>query len=317
MGRKTKHNNKINKKAKTKKQIKRQFSENSKKSKYNIDEQLDNIGEKIASNSVINATTTYLDDIANTPIVDVLTGGNSINSQEPPNEIDKFLNSLSGWFDDKEPGFFDKFKNVIEGLISRKIIAISGLEGKSVEEVSKKLAEDNAKIKKINEFLDTKEGKEMLEGISEITNDATKIASKATEKFVDEVKEPIDKLAENATQAGVNAVKTIPGPGNVVSALDTLKKTNDATNAGLEMVEKATDTMSNVVEKIEEPLTEIVEKTKEIERKAETMTNIDKQIQKQTGGNNKIQYGGQYFNKRVGGTINSFKSIANNVIQKM
>lgn len=304
-----------------------------------IEQKIDNIGEKIADNASINE---LIDNIGSSSVIGALSGGGPTdpNNYNGPTYIDKMIEGVG----ENTTGISDKIENIInypsellnkfgnygskmfsilEALIARGVIKAAGIDNTNVEKVAEELVEDSKKLNKVVEFLDTEKGKEMLENMNSIADKGTEIVSNATENLVSKIDEPLNEITEKATQSAVNAVGAIPGVGTITNSIKVADNLTGLADSAAELATTTTNTINNAVNEIGQPINEAIDETKNIVNEANKITQqpilaetkID-QIEQSGGGNTNIQYGGKYIRKRVSSTRHAFRKISKHVTRK-
>ena len=213
------------------------------------------------------------------------SGGNNTNFTEP-SEFDKFLGYNSP-VDTRSPldSLNDYIKNslgsivnITSGLIAHKVSDTIGMEGKTPEEIGEILKKDSEKLEKINDYLKTNEGEKMLDEVKELTTTVSDVIGESVQKIPDDLDETIDKLAENAVNAGVGAMTDIPGVNVVVGTSKMVSSLQGVAGETAEAVGKVANLVGDTAEKIKEPINNIKDKIDEISDKIESVENFSPDI---------------------------------------
>jgi hypothetical protein len=263
---------------------------------------------------------------------------------EKPIDTTSTLDKLKNYF----TGSVSTISNISSGLIARKVSDAVGMEGKTPEEIAEILKKDTEKFEKINDYLKTNEGEKMVGELKQLTNTASEVIGEAVQKIPEDLDETMDKLAENAVNAGVGAMTDIPGVNVVVGTSKMVSSLQGVAGETAEAVGKVANLVGDTAEKIEEPMNNIKNKIDEMSDKIENVENFSPEIpqtfetqqpeipQTQTfetqqpeipqtqqfGGNsinnihNNIQNGGKKIRKRVNNTRHAFKNLVKNVTRK-
>jgi hypothetical protein len=263
---------------------------------------------------------------------------------ENPIDTTSTLDKLKNYF----TGSVSTISNISSGLIARKVSDVVGMEEKTPEEIAETLKKDTEKLEKINDYLKTNEGEKMVGELKQLTNTASEVIGEAVQKIPEDLDETMDKLAENAVNAGVGAMTDIPGVNVVVGTSKMISSLQGVAGETAEAVGKVANLVGDTAEKIEEPMNNIKNKIDEISDKIENVENFSPEIpqtfetqqpeipQTQTfetqqpeipqtqqfGGNsinnirNNIQNGGKKIRKRVNNTRHAFKNLVKNVTRK-
>jgi methyl-accepting chemotaxis protein len=229
--------------------------------------------------------------------------------------------------------------NISSGLIARKVSDTVGMEGKNPEEIAETLKKDTEKLEKINDYLKTNDGKKMVGELKQLTTTASDVIGEAVQKIPEDLDETMDKLAENAVNAGVGAMTDIPGVNVVVGTSKMVSSLQGVAGETAEAVGKVANLVGDTAEKIEEPINDIKDKIGEISDKIKTVENFSQEIPQtlktpqleisqthQSGGydmnnihnniRNNIQNGGKKIRKRVNNTRHAFKNLVKNITRK-
>jgi methyl-accepting chemotaxis protein len=326
---------------------------NKNRSKRGKTEKLRN-GKKILKKMVRNDNSALLNEN-----IQILIGGNKTNSNivrptkfdmllgyedvpiDTTSSFEKLRHTVGDSFEKLKNTIGDSIENftaVIQGLIARKILSSAGYENKTPQEVANELKNDSKTLEQINHYLQTNDGKEMINEIKKLSKTTSDIISESLEEIPNKLDGTMNKLSEEGVKAATNAVAEIPGPNVVVS---TLRLGENAINATDEMVKASgqiAELAGDTAEEIKKPIDEIENKINEISKKASELSNaevpnaqvpnttLEKETQlitNQRGGDtdiNKfihlIQHGGRKLRKRINSTRHSFKNVSKNVTQK-
>jgi hypothetical protein len=262
-----------------------------------------------------------------------------------------------------EPGIMDKmtdyFKLFADAFQYKMLLIVgelSGIKGKTPEEVSRELKQNTEKLKNLNEYF--KNNPEVKEELQKTTDVVGEILSGSLKKIPDEFEESIDKLGKLAVKSGVDGLTEIPGANIPIATLKLGDDIAKISNESADVLKKTVNMIDDVLEETKEPIEDIVDKTKEIAVKAQEVndsisttsqlpqtqqltTSQLPQTQQLTtsqlpqtqqlsqngggkmmiiGGTNKtfeaLQTGGKKLRKRVNYTRNSFKRIAEKLTRK-
>jgi hypothetical protein len=330
-------------KNKNKKLLKKMMNNNSKLN--NTNQILDN------SDFILNETDSLLEEN-----IQILIGGGKSSDFVEPSEFDKLLGyegpvDTSGPLDklsdnieitmDYMSNSFGSVANVTKGLIAHKVSDVIGMEGKTPEEVAQILKNDTQKLEQVNDYLQTNDGKKMLNEVQELTNTATGVIGESIKQIPDKVDESMDKLAKNAVDAGVGALTDIPGVNVVVGTSKIISGVQGATSDIAEATGQVASLVGDTAEKIKKPIDDIEKKMDEISDKIEEVPELpeideslinessidessidesstdEKNIQLGGSNINKfLFYGGKKIRKRVNNTRHAFKNISKNITKK-
>ena len=221
--------------------------------------------------------------------IQMLIGGKVGGSDEnfvEPSELDKFLGyekavDVRGPLDklnDYIKNSLSSITDVTSGLIARKLSDSVGMEGKTPEEIGEILKKDTEKLEKINDYLKTNDGEKMLDEVKELTTTASDIIGESVQKIPEDLDETMDKLAENAVNAGVGAMTDIPGVNVVVGTSKMISSLQGVAGETGEAVGKVAELIGNTAEKIKKPVNDIKDKIDEISDKIESVENFSPKI---------------------------------------
>jgi len=262
-----------------------------------------------------------------------------------------------------EPGIIDEmsdyFKLFADAFQYKMLLIIgelSGIKGKTPEEVSKELKQNTEKLKKINEYF--KNNPEVKQELQKTTDVVGEILSGSLKKIPDEFEESMNKLGKLAVKSGVDGLTEIPGANIPIATLKLGDDIAKISNESADVLKKTVNMIDDVLEETKEPIEDVIDKTKEIAVKAQEVDNatsqpLQTQLQPpptttsqplqtqplqpptttsqppQTQTNEKImmvggasktfkslQTGGKKIRKRLNYTRNSFKRLAEKLTRK-
>ena len=193
---------------------------------------------------------------------------------EKPIDTTSTLDKLKNYF----TGSVSTISNISSGLIARKVSDAVGMEGKTPEEIAEILKKDTEKFEKINDYLKTNEGEKMVGELKQLTNTASEVIGEAVQKIPEDLDETMDKLAENAVNAGVGAMTDIPGVNIVVGTSKMVSSLQGVAGETAEAVGKVANLVGDTAEKIEEPMNNIKNKIDEMSDKIENVENFSPEI---------------------------------------
>jgi hypothetical protein len=218
--------------------------------------------------------------------IKILIGGNedtNTNTNEKPTKFDvMFLGYEEGIPIDTRGSFeklreyvgdsFEKITTTTQGLISRKVLDTAGYENKTPEEVANELKNDTKKLEEINNYLQTKDGKEMINEIKELSNTATGVISESIEKIPETFEGSMKKMGNAGLKVGVGLATEVPIIAPIIGMSNMIKGTEEAIEATADAVKKVAEITGDTAEEIKKPINEIENKIDEISEKA---SNVD------------------------------------------
>ena len=223
--------------------------------------------------------------------IKILIGGNGdtntdTNTNKKPTKFDSmFLGYEEGISVDTRGSFeklreyvgdsFEKFTTITQGLISRKVLDTAGYENKTSEEVANELKNDTKKLEEINNYLQTKNGKEMINELKELSNTATGVISESIEKIPETFTGSIKKMGDAGLKVGIGLATEVPIIAPIIGMSNMIKGTEEAIEATADAVKKVAEITGDTAEEIKKPINEIENKIDEISEKA---SNINVEI---------------------------------------
>lgn len=291
--------------------------------------------------------------------IKILIGGNGdTNTNKKPTKFDTmFLGYEEGISVDTRGSFeklreyvgdsFEKFTTITQGLISRKVLDTAGYENKTPEEVANELKNDTKKLEEINNYLQTEDGKEMINEIKDLSNTATDVISESIEKIPETFTGSIKKMGDAGLKVGVGLATEVPIIAPIIGISNMIEGTEEAIEATADAVKKVAEITGDTAEEIKKPINEIENKIDEISNKIENTQKIsqiptDKSQMNETlmnetlmnnklllnekniqhGGSdmtkfhNVLQNGGKKLRKRINNTRYAFKNVSKNITKK-
>jgi len=198
----------------------------------------------------------------------------NITTQHVEHQLASIPDELLGLNKKPEPGIMDKmtdyFKLFADAFQYKMLLIVgelSGIKGKTPEEVSRELKQNTEKLKKINEYF--KNNPEVKKELQKTTNVVGEILSGSLKKIPDEFEESIDKLGKLAVKSGVDGLTEIPGANIPIATLKLGDDIAKISNESADVLKKTVNMIDDVLEETKEPIEDIVDKTKEIAVKAQ------------------------------------------------
>ena len=242
----------------------------------NSESELDDINSLIDDDSILEEN------------IQILIGGGD-NDFIEPTELDKLLGykgpidnrslvkKISDYINiDKAGDYFNSFISIINGLIARKVLSISGIEGKEPKEIANMLEKDSKALEQINDYLQTDKGKEMLGEIKESLNTATDVVGEAIKEIPNKVDESMNKVTDNAVQAGIRAMGGLPVIGTVIAVDKVAEKITETAGQIAEATGEISELVGDTADKLKQPIDDVKKKVDEISSNIE---NIQQQEQ--------------------------------------